>query len=442
MKYVIVGGDAAGMSAAMQIVRNDEEAEIITLERGGIYSYAQCGLPYALSGKIESTEHLIARDIETFREKYGIDARVYHDVEKVDPEEKIVYGTDHESGEHFSISYDRCLIATGANPITPPWEGRDLKGIHHLKTIPDAQNILHDLDESVKDVTIIGGGYIGLEVAENMKQIGKQVRIIDMADRLAPMFDEEVSEAILKEAERNDVTCLLNEKVTHFSGSERVKSVHTDKGRYETDLVVIATGVKPNTDIIKDTEVQLHESGAIRINAYMETNSKDLYAAGDCATQFHRLKQKDDFIPLGTHANKQGRIAGVNMIGYASTFKGIVGTAILKFFDLTIGKTGLTTHEAMSLNIDYGYSSFKGEANAGYYPGKDPLTLHMTYEKGSDRLLGIQAVGRDGVDKRIDVAATALFHNMTANELENLDLSYAPPYNAVWDPLQQAARRR
>ncbi|WP_096185890.1 CoA-disulfide reductase [Evansella halocellulosilytica] len=441
MKVVIIGGDAAGMSAAMQIVRNDEEAEITVLERGSYYSYAQCGLPYYIGGLVGESEKLIARSRETFRDKHGIDARIYHEVQKLDAEKKTVAGVNLKTSEAFELPFDKCLIATGASPIFPSFDGADLEGIHVLKTIPDADQIIEDMSKDVLEVTVIGGGYIGLEVAENFVRKGKKVRIIDLADRLGTVYDREISKVIEQAAKDHHIELCLGESVEKFSGDTRVEEVHTNKGSYRTNMVIVAIGVKPNTDFAKDTRLHLHQSGAISVNSFMETNIQDIYAAGDCATQYHRIKEKDDFMPLGTHANKQGRVAGSNLAGVTKSFQGIVGTSIMKFFDLTVGKTGLSEQEANEQNIPYDSITFEGHTHAGYYPGSEKIVIKMLRHKTTDQLLGVQAIGKDDVDKRIDVAATALYHKMTISDLENLDISYAPPYNGVWDPLQQAARR-
>ncbi|WP_017725973.1 FAD-dependent oxidoreductase [Halalkalibacterium ligniniphilum] len=436
MNYVIIGGDAAGMSAAIQIVRGDEDAKIITLEKGAIYSYAQCGLPYVVGGVILKMESLIARDVETFRRKYGIDARINHEVTAVDLEKKQV------RGKEFEISYDKLLIATGASPVVPDWDGLSLDGIHTIKTIPDTQALLDDLTDETKNIVIVGGGYVGLEMAENFVELGKQVTIIQRGSQLANIFDEDMAELIHDEAKKHGVSLLFGEAVQGFEGTSRVKGVKTDNQTIPADLVVLAIGVKPNTDFLQGLGFHFHSNGALLVNPYMETNIPNVYAAGDCATQYHRIKQRDDYVPLGTHANKQGRIAGMNMVGKPRTFKGIVGTSILKFFDLTLGRTGLSAREAESLGFPYATTKREVKHIAGYYPGTKPLTIKLIYHKEKNTLLGAQVIGEDGVDKRTDVLATALFQEMTLEELEDLDLSYAPPYNGVWDPIQQTLRRR
>ncbi|CDQ21552.1 NADPH-dependent 2,4-dienoyl-CoA reductase, sulfur reductase [Halobacillus karajensis] len=440
MNFVIIGGDAAGMSAAMQIVRNSEGHSITVFEQGGMTSYGQCGLPYVLSGDVESTEELIARKPETFRDKYGIDVRIYHEVTDVDCERKVVYGNDGK-GERFELPYDRLLVASGASPVMPPWQGKDLKGIHTLKTIPDIKDIMAATAKDVEKVAIIGGGYIGLEMAEGFVSLGKKVRMIDRGSQLAKIFDEDMGELVHEEAMRNQMELHLDESVEGFKGKEHVEVVVTDKEEYDADLVLVAVGVTPNTTFMKHTGVYKGMNDAITVNAFMETSVLDIYAAGDCATQYHRIKKKDDYIPLGTHANKQGQIAGLNMINQKRSFRGIVGTSILKFFDITLARTGLSGREADQENIPYKQITIQSTHAAGYYSREDPMTLKIIYHEATGQLLGAQIIGGRGVDKRIDVLATALYHDMTIDELEDLDLSYAPPYNSVWDPIQQAARK-
>lgn len=441
MKIVIIGGDAAGMSAAMQVVRNSSGHEIITLEKGSIYSYGQCGLPYVISGKIESTDKLIAREVSTFREKYGIDAKIQHEVTNVNPDLKEVSGINHKNGQTFKYSYDRLLIATGVSPVVPDWDGGHLQGIFTLKTIPDAKNIMNALDKDVKRVTVIGGGYIGLEMAESFVELGKEVTLIERNPQLAKIFDEDMAELIHEEARKHNLDLKFEESVEGFTGGQRVEAIKTDKGVYKTDLVLVAVGVKPNTSFIKGTRIGTGKNGAIEVNSSMETNVKDIFAAGDCATQYHRVKERNDHIPLGTHANKQGVIAGLNLIDHHQTFKGVLGTSVIKFFNLTLGRTGLSEREANMLHIPYETVKIKSKDIAGYYPNDKDMNLKLLYRKGSRKILGGQIIGENGVDKRVDVLATALYHKMSLEELLDLDLSYAPPYNGVWDPLQQAVRR-
>ncbi|AQQ54655.1 FAD-dependent oxidoreductase [Planococcus lenghuensis] len=441
MKYVIIGGDAAGMSAAMQIVRKGENAEVLTLEKGETYSYGQCGLPYTISGQIPSTDRLIARTPETFREKYGIDARTGHLVEEVNPIEKTVSGTRTATGEPFEYSYDKLLIATGASPVIPQIEGNDLPGVHVLKTIPDAHSIMGNLENDVKHVAIVGGGAIGLEMAEVFRGLGKEVHIIERGRHLAKIFDADMAEHIHAEADRHGIHVHTEENVEAVIGDGKAESIQTDKGTYPAELVLLSVGAYPNTKFLADTGIVTSVRGAIQVDRYMKTNVPDIYAAGDCAVQYHRVEKKDDYIPLGTTANKQGRIAGLNMIGIPKTFEGIVGTSILKFMDLTLARTGLSEKEVEAMGIPVKAMTVKAKDIAGYYPNPKPLHVKLVYGAHDELLLGGQVIGENGADKRIDVLATALYVGMRLHELEDLDLAYAPPFNGTWDPVQQAARR-
>lgn len=441
MKYVIIGGDAAGMSAAMQLLKYDKDAEITVLERGTIYSYGQCGLPYVVSGEIESVDKLISRSVHTFRDKYGIDARTNCQVNKVNAESKTVDGVDTISGAPFSIYYDKLLVASGADPFMPGWDGNDLPGVYALKTIPDAESIMEYMKQGVQDVTIVGGGYIGLEMAEGFSTAGMQVRLLNRSAYVGKIFDEDMAEHIHEETAKQRIDLHLNEDVQKIIGTDQVEKIQTDKGEYSTDLVLVATGVSPNTAFLEGTGIATGMKGAIQVNGFMETNVPDVYAAGDCALHYHKVKKEYDFIPLGTTANKQGRIAGMNMAGVSREFKGITGTSILKFMDLSLGKTGLTEKEASTLKLPYEAVTVQGKDIAGYYPNAKTTYVKLVYRTDDLLLLGGQVIGEKGVDKRVDVLATALFMDMKVTDFEDVDLSYAPPYNGVWDPIQRAARK-
>ena len=441
MKYVIIGGVAAGMSAAMEIYRTDDSANITVLERGQDYSYGQCGLPYVVNDLISSTDKVIARTVEDFRNKYQINARTNTIVIDVNVDHQEVVAIDTVTNEEFTVAYDRLLIATGADPIKPNWDGIDLAGIHTFKTITDTNNLLSDLTDDVKQVTVIGAGYIGLELADALKSRGLDVRLIQREDQVAEIFDRDMAVLVQNEAEKQGIEIILEETVKGFSGNDRVEAVMTDKQTYPTDLVLLAIGVKPNTEFLNDTGIHMLPNGALIVNAYQETSIKHIYAAGDCATQYHRIKQQHDYIPLGTTANKQGRIAGANMAGRRIAFKGVVGSSIIKFFDLSLGRTGLNENEAKQLNLPYTIISSVANSHAGYYPGAEKLNLRLIYHTETKQLLGGQIIGKKGVDKRIDVLATALYAELTMSQLLDLDLSYAPPYNGAWDPIQQLVRK-
>lgn len=438
MKYVIIGGDAAGMSAAMQIVHNDPEADITILEKGRIYSYGQCGLPYVVGGLIPSTDDLIARNVETFRGKYGMDARILHEATAVDAVNRTVSGINRETNKSFTLSYDRLLIATGASPVVPAWKGAGTKQVHVVKTIPDTERLMERLEaEDVKEVAIVGAGYIGLEMAENIHRLGKRIRIIQRSAHIASMLDADMAELLHQEAEQHGIILLVNQEIKAIEEDRVV----TNEGAYPADLVIAAVGIRPNTAFLKKTGMNMLQNGAIIVNDRLETSVPGIYAAGDCATHFHLVKQKPDYIPLGTTANKQGRLAGLNMAGHQRSFKGIAGTSVIKFFNLVAAATGLSEKEAKKSAISFKVSTIEAKDKAGYYPNASPLRVKIVYDPESGRLLGGQAVGENGAEKRIDVLAAALFNKMTIEEIEDLDLSYSPPVNGVWDPIQQAARR-
>ncbi|WP_066194211.1 CoA-disulfide reductase [Gracilibacillus timonensis] len=441
MKYVIIGGVAAGMSAAMEIMRTDEQAEITVLERGAVYSYGQCGLPYVINGLVPSADDVIARSVQSFREDHGIQAEINIEVTELDAQERKVYAKRIQTKEVVSFTYDRLLIATGADPIQPNWPRINLEGIHVLKTIPDTKAIVTDMMENVEHVTIIGGGYIGLEATESFRSLGLSVTLIQRGDQLAKIFDLDMARQIHEEASKHGVDVKLGEEVTHFEGDKRVKRVITTNGAVDTDLVLISAGIHPNTDFLKGSGLHMTDEGAIIVSPAMQTSLPDVYAAGDCATHYHIVKQLNDYIPLGTTANKQGRIAGANMAGRYLTFKGITGTSIIQFFDLTLGRTGITEKEAKRLNIPYQAETKTANNQAGYYPGGEDLHIKLLYHPYTNHVLGGQIIGKKGVDKRIDVLATALYNQMTIDQLQDLDLAYAPPYNGVWDPIQKIARR-
>lgn len=439
MKVVIIGGDAAGMSAAMEMVRSDVDVNITVLEKGDIYSYGQCGLPYIIDGTITDTDELIAKSVEAFREK-GIDARTRHEVTYVDIDEQLVEGTNGHTGEAFSIAYDKLIIASGASPTMPRWNNKQLDGIYTIKTIPQMEALLADL-EGKSHVTVIGAGYIALEVAETLVSRGLQVRIIQRGAQLMSTIDAELAEHILAEAQKQGVEVLLNTNTLGFVGTSRVEAVETENGTYETDAVIVATGVRPNTQFIEHTHMHTLANGAIIVNGQMETNVPNIYAAGDCAAHYLRHINRYAYIPLGTTANKQGRIAGKNIAGELVDFKGILGTSVLKFFDVTIGQTGMNNSSVDEVNADVRVIRYTANNHASYYPNVQLMHLCMFVHARTQQLLGLQIVGGDGVDKRIDVFATAMTANMSLKDLSDLDLSYAPPYNGVWDPLQQMANR-
>lgn len=441
-RYVIVGGDAAGMSAASQIRRQDPEGEIFVFEKEGVISYAQCGLPYWIGGVVAERKKLIARTAEEFYTRYNIDVKLYHEVTQIIPQKKQIRVYRREEKDEITVPYDVLLIGTGSAAIVPPWEGRNLPGVFTLKTMGDAEKLLSWLETHTPNkAVVIGGGYIGLETAEALHNRGFKVTVLDLAPQLIPTFDSVIAEIAQDVLKRHGVEIHLNEEVVGLEGDEKgVRAVVTKNDSFSADLVIISIGVRPVSELAREAGIELGPRNAILVNERLQTNIPDIFAAGDCATHFHRIKNAPDYVPLGTTANKQGRIAGINMAGGDAKFAGIVGTAIVKVFDRTIARSGLGERECQALGLPYQTVSIKARPISHYYPWEDEvLTIRLHFNKDNRKLLGGQIAGGAGVDKRIDVLATALFHGMTIDDLQALDLAYAPPYNSVWDPLQQAA---
>ncbi|MDP9438509.1 MAG: FAD-dependent oxidoreductase [Actinomycetota bacterium] len=427
------------MSAASEARRADSDLEIVAFEKGGFASYSQCGLPYLVGGVVGERGRLIARTIEQF-EKRGIEVRLRHEVTAIDPERRTVRVLN--DGAETEERYDRLLIATGASPVGLTIPGIGLSGVFNLDVMEDAISIQDHLRKHrPKRAVIAGGGYIGLEMAENLVRLGMHVTLVQRGDQLFSSVDTDVAAPIDGELERHGVDVSLCDTVVQAcEGSHgRVTDVLTSEGAVPADLVVMAVGVRPSVGLVRSAGVALGETGAIAVDERLRTNVPDVYAAGDCAEHYHRLLGRPAWVPLGTTANKQGRVAGRNAAGGDEAFSGILGTAITRVFDLEVARTGFTEGEAKAEGLDYVATTLDSRNHAGYMPDAKPLTVKLVAEKGTGRLLGAQAVGRGGADKRIDVAAAALYAGLTVEDLTRLDLEYAPPFNGVWDPLQVAA---
>jgi NADPH-dependent 2,4-dienoyl-CoA reductase/sulfur reductase-like enzyme len=438
-RFVIIGADAAGMSAASEARRVDPNLEIVAYDRGGYASYSQCGMPYLLGGVVKDRERLIARSVEEF-ERRGIEARLGHEVTEIDAGRRVVrvLGEGGETEE----PYDRLLISTGASPVTPPVPGLDLDGVFHLDVMEDAIAIQSYIREHRPErAVIVGGGYIGLEMAENLRRLGLRVSVIERGDQLFPSVDVEIGAPLDEELDRHGVDLSLCGSVLSACEGRhgRVVDVQTDEESVPADLVILATGVKPNVELARAAGVSCGPTGAVAVDDRMLTDVPGVFAAGDCAEHRHRLLDSPAWVPLGTTANKQGRVAGRNAAGGDARFAGIVGTAIARVFDVQVGRTGLSEREARAADISCVSTTLDSRDRAGYMPDASPLTIKLVADSETGRLLGGQAVGRSGVDKRIDVLATALYAGLTVEDLTRLDLEYAPPFNGVWDPIQVAA---
>jgi NADPH-dependent 2,4-dienoyl-CoA reductase/sulfur reductase-like enzyme len=442
-RFLIVGADAAGMSAASEARRADPNMRITAFDRGGFASYSQCGLPYWLGGLIADREQLIARTRKKFMQ-LGITVLIHHNVTAIDTERGVVEVWDLESGGSTEHPYDHLLIATGASPVAPPLPGLDLTGVFNLDVMEDAIAIRDYLERhEPKRVVVVGGGYIGLEMVENLSRLGLQVHLIELGNQLFPSVDFDLATPLTEELTRHGVdTSLCNSVLQACEGQGgRVKEVTTNQGRVAADMVLLAVGVRPNVELATGAGIELGTTGAIAVDRHLHTNVPNVWAAGDCAEHWHRVLHRPAWIPLGTTANKQGRLVGRNVIGNNDAFAGIVGTAATRIFDVEVARTGLSEQEARKAGYEVVSTNLESTDEAGYMPDAQPLTVKLIAQPGTGRVLGGQAVGRAGASKRIDVLATALFNELDLAALTQLDLAYTPPINSVWDPVQVAATK-
>lgn len=438
MKVIVIGGVAAGMSAASKIKRLDKSVEVIVYEKGEHVSYGACGLPYYVSNDNDDWRKMIARTKEQF-ESQGIKVRLGHEVVKVIPEDKKVVIRNHTTGDLLIDYYDKLMIATGASPVIPKISGTWLKGVYVLKTLEDGMALKEAASkESVKNVVVVGGGYIGIELVEAMVKLNKNVRCIEAADRILTPFDSEIAEFAAKEITKNGVQLHTSERVEAILGTDYVEGVKTDKGTYEADLVVLAIGVRPSTEFLRDTGILMARNGAIIVDRELRTSIPDIWAAGDCAEVYHRGIEENVYLALGTVANKCGRIAGGNILGRHDKFIGALGSAAIKVLGVSLGRTGMSERDAKRLCIDYSTVIVTANDHPAYYPNPTPITIKLIYEKNTKRILGAQAAGAKGVVLRIDAFAIAIHNRMTTEELGMLDLCYAPPFAGVWDAIHIA----
>ncbi len=440
---VVIGGDAAGMSAASKVRREQPERPIIVFEKSAYTSYSACGIPYYISETVENLQDLVIRAPEDFREKYKIDVRTEHLVLKVDTQQKKVLVRDKVKGEEFWHDYGQLLIATGAKAYCPDIEGSNSENVFGITTLKSGYNLeCYIEDKKPKSAVIIGGGYIGLEMAEALLIRGLKVTLINRSAEVMNTLDPDMGEIVSDAMRKLGVTLYTEEQLKSFDLSEgKVTKVVTDKRSIPTDIVVLGMGSSPNTTFLEGSGIDLGIKGAIKVNRRQQTNTQDVYAAGDCAETFHLVSKKPVHIALGTIANKSGVVAGANLAGEAAEFPGVVGTAVCKVCSYEVARTGLLEKELNKMNIDYAKATIESKTRAHYYPDAKAIVVKLIAEKSTGRLLGGQIIGEEGAAKRIDVIATALTHGLTVQDIVNLDLSYAPPFSPVWDPVQTAARK-
>ena len=440
MKVVIVGGVAGGATAAARIRRLDEQAEIVVFERSGFISYANCGLPYYIGGVIEDPEELTLQTPESFFSRFRVSMRVRHEVTAIHPDKKAVSVTDLETGEVFEESYDKLILSPGAKPTQPRLPGVGLNKLFTLRTVEDTFRIKAYISENhPKSAVLAGGGFISLELAENLRELGMEVTIVQRPKQLMNPFDPDMAAFIHSEMRRHGVKLALGHTVEGFEEKDGgVDVLLKDEAPLHADMVVLAIGVSPDTQLAQDAGLELGVKGSIVVNDRMETSVPDIYAVGDAVQVKHFVTGQDVLLSLAGPANKQGRIAADNICGGDSHYTGSQGSSVIKVFDMTAATTGVNETNAKKAGLDVDTVILSPMSHAGYYPGGKVMTMKVVFEKETYRLLGAQIVGYEGVDKRIDVLATAIRAGLKATELKDLDLAYAPPYSSAKDPVNMA----
>lgn len=440
MKVVIIGGVAGGATAAARIRRLDENAEIIIFERSGYISYANCGLPYYIGGVITDPQDLTLQTPENFFQRFRIDIRVHHEATAIFPDKKTISVRNLETGEEFEESYDKLLLSPGAKPARPRLPGTDMDKLFTLRTVEDTLAVKEYIDKHhPKSAVLAGGGFISLETAENLRELGMEVTIVQRPRQLMNPFDPDMAAFIHAEMRRNGVKLALGHTVEGFEEKDGgVDVLLKDEPPLHADMVVMAIGVTPDTHLAKEAGLKLGLKDSILVNSRMETSEPDIYAVGDAVQVTHYVTKEDALIALAGPANKQGRIAADNICKGDSKYLGSQGSSVIKVFEMTAASTGVNETNAKKAGLDVDKVILSPMNHAGYYPGGRLMTMKVVFEKETYRLLGAQIVGYEGVDKRIDVLSTAIHAGMTAAQLKDLDLAYAPPYSSAKDPVNMA----
>lgn len=440
-KLVVIGGVAGGTSAAAKAKRTNPQWEISIFERGPYVSYGGCGLPYFVGGEITNKEDLVVRWPHQFREQ-GIEVYIHSEVKAIDMDRGEVEVYHTLEAQTYRYPFDSLVIATGARPLVPPFPGKDLGGIHVLRTPDHGEAMRRELElGNVKKAVVVGGGFIGVEMCEALLRWGLEVTVVELLDQILPPMDKDMADLVARHLEEKGVKVLTSHGVEGFLGNGRVEKVVAGGEEIPADMVVLSIGVRPNVDLAREAGVELGPTGAIAANERMETNLEGVFTAGDCAESRHIITGEPVYIPLGTTANKQGRVAGTNAVGGEAVFKGVLGTAIFKAMELGGAMTGLTEKDAEKRGIPYKVARITARDMAHYYPGGKRLTVKLVYHAETGKLLGGQLVGRWTSVKRIDALAVALYAGMTVEDLSRQDLAYAPPFSPVWDPLLVAANK-
>jgi len=432
MKTIIIGGVAGGATAAARLRRLDEKAEIIILERGEYVSFANCGLPYYIGGIITDREDLTLQTPQSFKARFNIDVRVLNEAVKISPDTKTVTVKDLRTGETYEETYDNLILSMGAEPMRPNIEGADGSNVFTLRNIPDTLKIKNYIDTAKpRSAVVIGGGYIGVEMAENLVEAGLKVAIVELADHLIAPLDFDMAADVHRYIKSKGIDLHLNNGVKAIGGN----TVILQNGEITADMIIMSVGVRPETAIAKDCGIELNGRGSIIVNNKMQTNIPDIYAVGDAVEVEDFITKKPAFIPLAGPANKQGRIAADNIAGFESVYTGTQGSAVLKLFDMTVATTGLNEKSAQAAGIDYDKTYTYSASHATYYPGAAQMSIKALWDKKTLKIIGAQIVGFDGVDKRMDVLATAIRFGAKITDLTTLELCYAPPFGSAKDPV-------
>ena len=440
MKIVIIGGVAGGATAAARIRRRNEHAEIIVFEKSGYISYANCGLPYYIGDVITDPEELTLQTPESFFRRFRIHMKIHHEVVSIHPDRKTVSVKNLETGEAFEESYDKLILSPGAKPAQPRLPGVGMDQLFTLRTVEDTFRIKEYITKNhPKSVVLAGGGFIGLELAENLRELGMEVTIVQRPRQLMTPFDPDMASMIHSEMRRHGIKLLLGYTVEGFREKDHEAEVLLkDNQSLRADMVILAIGVTPDTALAKEAGLELGIKGSIVVNDRMETSVPDIYAAGDAVQVKHYVTGEDTLISLAGPANKQGRIIADNICGDDSRYPGSQGSSVIKVFDMTAATTGINETNARRAGLQVDTVILSPMSHAGYYPGGKVMTMKVVFEKATCRLLGAQIIGYEGVDKRIDVLATAIHAGMKATQLKDLDLAYAPPYSSARDPVNMA----
>ncbi|MYQ97050.1 MULTISPECIES: FAD-dependent oxidoreductase [unclassified Streptomyces] len=445
-RLVVVGGDAAGMSAASQArrLKGPEELEIVAFERGHFTSFSACGIPYWVGGAVPERDDLIARTPEEHRAR-DIDLRLRTEVTELDVAGQRVRARDLESGTESWTSYDKLVIATGARPVRPELPGADAPGVHGVQTLDDGQALIDTLTRAKgRRAVVVGAGYIGVEMAEALIDRGFEVTVVNRGEQPMSTLDPDMGRLVHRAMEGLGITMVNGTEVTEIRTGEdgRVRAVATRHAEYPADVVVLGIGVLPETALARAAGLPLGAHGGLLTDLAMRVRGhEDIWAGGDCVEVLNLVSGQEQYVPLGTHANKHGQVIGSNAGGGYATFPGVVGTAVSKVCDLEIARTGLREKDARRVGLEFEAVTIESTSRAGYYPGASPMTVKMLAERRTGRLLGVQIVGREGAAKRVDIAAVALTARLTVEQMTALDLGYAPPFSPVWDPVLVAARK-